>query len=99
MTSTALVIVTFLKDAEWLRFCLRSINKFASGFLETVVIIPERDAQAMSPMILGHGAKLKTFNEAPAPLGHLHHCAIKCSADLFTEADHVLYIDADCCWN
>ena len=36
----SILIVTYGKDFHWLKWCLKSIEKFSTGFHELVVAIP-----------------------------------------------------------
>ncbi len=91
---TEIFIVSYWKDAEWLGWCLRSIKKFASGFSGVTVVAPTEK----SDVIRGHcdalGAKFKSFEEKEGK-GFLHHLALICSADQFTDSDLVLHMDSD----
>jgi hypothetical protein len=102
----SLFIVSHAKDAEWLKYCLLSIGKFARGFLRTIVVVPRAEETSFE-WLKSHAAiagnesfyKLRVvfFDQAEAPKGHIHHCAIKCMADTFDdEAECFAYIDSDC---
>ena len=93
---TEIFIVTYKKDAIWLKHCLRSIKKFASGFSGTTVVCPTRDITDIEP-VCGHlpGTTIKTFDEVEGK-GMLHHMAIKCMADQFCDAQYILHTDSDC---
>lgn len=94
---THIYIVTYAKDAPWLTHCLRSIVKFAAGFSGTTVLAPRRDEAAFTVLCAQNGADLKLFDEAPPPLGHLHHNVMKCSADMVCPFDDFFcHIDSDC---
>ena len=73
-------IVSFLRDAEFLRYCLKSIDKFATGFSGVTVVIPNRDVDAMRWVKQEFGARLCGFDEAPNK-GMLHHEYQKIIAD------------------
>ena len=95
----SIFIVTHAKDKEWLKFCLRSIAKFATGFHRTVVVVPERDKFAFVPIIeesVLSAVELK-FSDEPPNLGHLHHLVVKSTADVWEpDADFIMHVDADC---
>ena len=87
--------VTYWKDARWLPYMLRSIDKYAKGFRRTVVVYPLRDALTIGPIlekfknVVGH-----TFDEKSD--GHLHQNVIKTSPDLYSDAEYIFHIDSDC---
>lgn len=95
----SIFIVTHAKDFEWLGYCLQSIAKFATGFHRVVVVCPDGDEEHIYK---GHGpfadsVVIKTFDQAPAPLGHLHHNYVKCTPyEYDLDADYFLYVDSDC---
>lgn len=94
---TQIFIVSYSKDAPWLEYCLRSINKFATGFSGTTVLVPKQDVGSMKPICDRHGASLETDNRAAPPLGFLDHMVQKCYADQWCpEADYILHTDSDC---
>lgn len=90
-------IVTHARDARYMRHCLRSIEKFASGFSGVTVLVPERDRHVFAPLIATTcGAKLRLGDEPPGK-GHLWQCLQKCRADEHCpEADFIFHTDSDC---
>jgi hypothetical protein len=93
---TDIMIVTYAKDADWLRYCLRSIRKFCTGFGDVIVAYPNKDATLIEPICREYGATQKGFDEHSTK-GHLHHLVVKCEADLYCpDADYVLHVDSDC---
>lgn len=97
---TTIFIVTYAKDAEWLKYCLRSINKFTTRFHRVVVVAPSRDGKLMEAICQEHRVFLEVFEEAKAPLGHLDHLVQKCRAyEYDPEADYFLFMDSDTVWN
>lgn len=93
--TTDIFVVTYAQDSAWTEYLLRSIQKYARGFRQTIVVFPNRDKHIFEPMV----AKFKDmkaigFDEASD--GHMHHNIIKCTADTFSDADAFLHIDSDC---
>ena len=88
-------IVSYYRDAHWLRYALRSIQKYAKGFRDIVVVYPTRDVGPLKlvcdefPFVKQH-----TFDEKPD--GHTHQNVIKTQADLYSDAEYILHIDSDC---
>lgn len=94
--TTDIFIVTYAKDARWVPFCLRSIQKFGKGFRNTIVIYPREDAHIFRPM-LEKFPFAKGFEETiPAHTGHLLQNAFKTSCDLYSDADYYFHMDSDC---
>ena len=92
-----ILVVTHGPDADWLRYCLASVAKFARGFRQTVVVYPYADASKIDPVLAGFNVARRPYHEAPPPYGHLHHNVQKCRADEICDgAEYVLHMDADC---
>ena len=54
--NTEIFIVTHAKDFPWLKFCLRSIEKFASGFSGVTILVPDKDVDPLTKFALEWGA-------------------------------------------
>lgn len=88
-----ILVVSYAKDAEWTRYCLASIQKFARGFGSVFLVVPRQHLEHFDKV----PARIHAFDERPAPLGHLHHLLMKCTADEISPyADFILHLDADC---
>lgn len=85
---TAIVIRSYEKDFPWLVYCLRSIAKFASGFSEIVVVVPD----GQNPPTGTNERVVHVFDGQP---GYLCQQRDKLKADLFTDADFILHLDSD----
>ena len=93
--NTDLFIRTYTKDAKWLVYCLRSVEKFAQGFRQTVVVCGENDASVIGPIVRDcPGAVLKL--DKPSGNGYADQLTSKLSCDKYTDADYFLHIDDDC---
>src|SRR5437762_5932895 len=103
---TSILIVSFLQDLPWLKHCLRSIDKFATGFGETVVLVPEEELWRFSKALCElplradtqDSIRLASYHRTPRQeYWHLHHQVMKCRADKWCpDADFVLHTDSDC---
>lgn len=91
-------IVTYHKDAEFLKYCLFSIKEFAAGFTGVTVVCPDRDVEIIEPICREWGpsdVSIELFQE-PEGKGMVAHMAIECLADQYVKADYVLHFDSDC---
>lgn len=89
---TAIYIKSFPKDFPWLAYCLRSIEKFATGFSEVVVEIP---IGSRLPLTKERVVYSKEYGN-----GYLLQQARKMYADKHVPtADHILFIDSDAVFN
>jgi len=92
--NAALVWVSYAKDLEWFRYSLASYRRFATGFDDAVVLIPEQDRELFEQACEGSGVRTEAFLDWPG-IGFNRHMAIKTSADLFTDAKLIFHIDSD----
>lgn len=86
--TTDIFIRSYDGDAEWLRYCLRSIQRFATGFRRTVVVVPH-----------GHhpptGDAEMVFYVAETGDQYMQQQSDKLHADHFTDAEFILFQDSD----
>lgn len=93
---TEIMIVTFKRDMEFLRYCIRSIGMFCRGFTGTTLVVPssERGLYDWAPPLTP--LTIRYFDEAPSK-GMLSHEVQVCRADEHCpEAEAILHLDADC---
>jgi len=95
MKTTSIFIKSWRGDREWLAYCLRSLQKFATGFKETVVAIAELDR----PHFEGFnfcGARVVWIDEPDDGRGYVRQQISKVNADQYVDSDIIFYIDSDC---
>lgn len=91
---TELMIVAYRKDMEFLRYCLRFIEKNATGFTGITLAVPEQE-KGLYNWTDNFGVRLHYFNEVEGR-GFLCHLIQKCRADqICPEADYICHLDAD----
>lgn len=99
MAKVAILIVTYGKDFPYLRHCLRSIKKFATGFTGVTIVVPWADVKELRKMIKEIGIEsvtVKGGNEW-VKKGFNWHMAQICRADCWIpDADYVAHFDPDC---
>lgn len=83
-----IVIRSYDKDFEFLKFCLRSIQRFATGFRRTVVIVPHGQHPPT-------GTAEVVFHVAEIGDGYMQQQSDKMHADHFTDAEFILWMDSD----
>lgn len=99
--TTDILIVSCAKHFPWLRFALLSCKKFAKGFRQVKVLVPEEDLSAITPLLTemsqidGISIKVQCYDDWPGK-GFLRHEHVIMSSDEFTDADFVCHIDSDC---
>lgn len=95
--TTDIFIRSYARDFPWLAYCLKSINKFCSGFGNIIVVVPEQDRKAIEGFNL---TREKVFYvKETGKDSYLFQQAAKVHADLYSQADYVLYTDSDTCFN
>jgi len=89
--SCDIFIRTYPGDYPWLRYCLRSINKYASGFRKVWIVSPQDN-----PLSGDIGYEWKQMNDETED-GYLAQQCTKLYADVITDyaADYILHIDSD----
>lgn len=100
---TDIFIVTYKRDFRYLKFCVRSINKFASGFNEVVILFPETDWSEFTldigPEIMGQ-SRIKYIPRAgqewPGKGFLWHEHEIMFSDKHCPDADFICHFDPDC---
>lgn len=93
----SILIKSFRKDFGWLAYCLKSIHKFASGFEEVVVIIPDTDDLKLTAerLIKIHEPGESATSPSNHGSGYAYQQVIKMNADKYCKSDFVLHIDSD----
>lgn len=89
----ALFIKSYRKDFEWLKYALKSIHKFCSGYEEIVIVVPDHDLEELKTFAT-NGEKL--FGVQEYGEGYLFQQMIKMNAHNFTECEYIQYTDSDC---
>lgn len=86
--TTDIFIKSWPNDYEWLKLCLRSIQRFATGFRRVVVVVPN-----------GHvpptGTNELVYYVHEEGEGYLFQQNIKLHADAFTDAEFIWFMDSD----
>lgn len=99
MSNVAILVVSCAKHFHYLKYCLRSIDKFADGFRKTVLMVPrtELDELYAKTDVRSHRKALDVvpFDEWPGK-GMLHHMQIEMTAPQFCPlSDAILHFDSD----
>lgn len=92
--TTSIFIRTYDKDAAWLRYSLKSIQKFCSGFLETVVTAPPASAHTIVDACAGYNVKFKPCDSLPDD--YLGQQLTKLNADKYCAGEFITHVDSDC---
>jgi hypothetical protein len=90
--TTSIFIKTWSGDTEWLKYCLASIEKYATGIHEVVIVADASCANTVFEIAGDHRVEVVY----DWPNGYIQQQWFKLNADKFTESDYVLYVDCDC---
>jgi hypothetical protein len=100
MTNTvAIHCTTFWKDIHYYKGMLCSLRSFARGWSEYNVVVPDADYSRFLKLHQNFDIGIPWHvHSRPEPEGHGHpmHWLDQMTADRFTNADFVTYIDSDC---
>ena len=85
-------IRTYIKDLEWLDFCVRSIRQFCSGYRDLIIVYPEGDDEC------GKFSETSFAVKPVNPNGYVDQQYFKLTADTYCKPDatHLLMLDSDC---
>lgn len=86
---------SYAKDIPFLSYMLRSAHKFARGWDNIVIVVPESDRAAFQGMNLTQ-EKVYFIEEPAGVSGYMAQQITKLNADCFTEAEYIAYVDSDC---
>jgi glycosyltransferase involved in cell wall biosynthesis len=81
-------IKSYKNDFKWLELCLKSIEKYVTGYNEIIIVIPESDT-FHSDMAFVHRVKEEGH-------GYLFQQYCKMTAFHYCSAPYVMYVDSDC---
>jgi hypothetical protein len=91
---TSLFIRTYRNDLPWLHELFRSLDKFASGFHETVVQCDTADLRGVEKVVAG---RARITHRAPySDVGYRSQQGAKIAADCYTTGDYITFLDSDC---
>jgi hypothetical protein len=88
-------IKTYPEDYEWLKYCMRSIDKFCTGFRRIAMMSPYKDCPRPEPMVKRDHLFVLGVDSDRDP-GYLWQQSVKLHADQHTDADFIIFADSDC---
>ena len=85
-------IRTYSADLKWLSYCLRSIEKYCTGFRDVIIVIP----QSQHHLLTGFSLTKEKISTCPDYKDdYLGQQITKLEADRYTDADFILFTDSD----
>lgn len=92
----AIFIRSYAKDIPWLGYCLKSIEKFATGFGSVVVVHPRQEKHDFY-WVWNRFPQFQFVESDPLTQdGYIAQQIDKLNADKYTDADYILFLDSDC---
>ena len=93
--SCAIFIRSYRNDFEWLNYCLKSIDKYCSGFNEIIIVVPHEDLGILRGSIF---TKYTVHHVHERTTGYIDQQITKLQAHHYTQSDQILFVDSDCCF-
>ena len=88
--STSIFIKTWKKDIPWLNYCLRSIEKYGTGFDEIVIAIEKSCTSMVNDLGIARVVEVDVWRN-----GYIQQQWVKLNAASYVKSDHVLFVDSD----
>ncbi len=82
---------SYAADFDWLKYSLRSVQRFATGFRKVIVVVPEGEKPPT-------GVSEQVFFVREHGNPYLFQQVIKLHADAFTDAEFIVPFDSDTIW-
>lgn len=92
--TVSLFIRTYEKDAGWLRYCLRSLERHGSGFSQRIIVTPVESDGVIGPIAREFGW-LYDVCERMAGDDYVGQQGTKMMADMWCSGDVICYVDSD----
>lgn len=83
-----IIIKSYSGDFPWLAYCLRSIQRFAAGFRNVIVVTPVGQTPPT-------GAVETVFSVHEYGDGYMFQQCVKLHADAYSDADYLCHMDSD----
>jgi hypothetical protein len=93
--SCSLLLRTWWKDLPWAQWCLASVERFASGFDEVVVVLPRASEPWLRRVDLP-GSRVRVELCDDVADDYLGQQVTKLYADELIDSEWVCHLDADC---
>ncbi len=94
--TTDIFLRSYAADLPWVPYALRSLQKFVTGTRDVIISVPEEDIPAFKTLNLVKERLVKSMARLPHGQGYCEQQLDKLMADLYSDADHILFWDSDC---
>lgn len=90
-----IIIRTYDKDEEWLRYCLKSLKKYSRCFRMITVVCPEESSKVVRPIAEEFGFRFLVCEKMHAEDDYVGQMATKMFYDEISDADVIHHVDSD----
>ena len=88
-------IKSYYKDFKMLNYCLKSIEKYLTGYNKIIIVIPKKDYQIYQSIVHTNlPIELHVVEEYGD--GYLYQQFIKMTAYKYCDSQFIMYVDSDC---
>lgn len=95
-----IAIRSYVKDFQWLRYCIASLDKYTTGFRNLLVVVPDAHMDELRKQVpdLWKLKTLKLVLNGTTPLedDYLGQQITKLTVHQLTDADVFCHVDSDC---
>jgi len=96
MSGISIFIKSYRNDFSFLHYCLKSIEKFVTGYSEIVIVIPEWDTALFEEAMHGVDIDVRLVPMKEYGDGYLYQQFIKMTAYQFCTQEYIMFVDSDC---
>lgn len=87
-------IKSYAKDFRWLNYCLKSIDKYVSGYNELIIVLDEGDNINLDQLtVIPNNTKIHFVKKEG--IGYIHQQYCKLIAHTFSSAEKIMFVDSD----
>lgn len=96
MSGISIFIKSYRNDFPFLHYCLKSIEKFVTGYKEIVIAIPEWDLDLFDEAMSGIEIDVIVCPMKEYGDGYLYQQLVKMTAYQLCAEDFIMFVDSDC---
>ena len=96
MSGISIFIKSYRNDFQFLNYCLKSIDKFVTGYSEIVIAIPEWDVELFEEAMYGIEADVIAVPMKEYGDGYLYQQFAKMIAYQLCVGKYIMFVDSDC---
>jgi len=94
MQTIDIFIRTYVGDAQWLPYCLKSIHKFCKNFSNIIIVTPESSKIVIEPIASEFGTEFYICDKLNTD-DYVGQQGTKMLADTWCKSDAICFVDSD----